>query len=128
MATAAAIALALLVLLIIGGFTGMIGLLTKSAAAGHVDPAQAAETEHNLHYVVPHGQDPAVVRAYLHEAGYDSASQALPDADVLTIVLHDGSSAEVERVRQLLTETQDTALTDPAHIGPPPIRFLEDAR
>jgi hypothetical protein len=128
MAIFAAIVLVLLVLLVIGGLETIVGLLTKSTAGGHVPPAQADESTYHVHYRVPHGQDTALVRAYLHEAGYDTASEALPDEDVLTIVLHDGSSAEVERVRQLLTETQDTALTDPAHIGPPPIRFLEDAR
>jgi hypothetical protein len=125
MGSPAAIGLILLVLLVIGGFAFLIGALTKSSAAGHVDPAEAAEAEHNLHYLVPHGQDPAVLRAALHEAGYDSASEALPEGDVLTIVLHDGTTADVERVRQVLTDTHDTTLSDPAQAGPVQVRFRE---
>lgn len=128
MGALAVVMLIFLVLAVIAFFVFMIGLLTKSTAAGHVDPVDAAESAHHVHYLVPRGQDPAVVRTALSEAGYGSASEVEPDGEVLTIVLNDGTAADVERVREVLAETQDTTLVDPAHTGHTEVRFLEDAR
>lgn len=118
--------LVILVILAIGFFVLMTGALTKSSAAGHVNPDEAAESQFHVSYVVPTGQDPAVVRAALAEAGYDSAAQVDPEGEVLTIVLHDGSAAEKERVREVLAGERATNFGGPPVVDTTPVRFVDE--
>ncbi|HET9501566.1 MAG TPA: hypothetical protein VFO98_15035 [Marmoricola sp.] len=119
--------LVILVLLVIGFFVFMIGVLTKSSAAGHINPDEAAESAYHVSYLVPEGQDPAVVRAALKEAGYDSAAQVHPEGEILTIVLHDGTGADKERVREVLANERATFFGGPQVVHTTPVRFVDES-
>jgi hypothetical protein len=118
--------LVILVLLVIGFLVFMVGGLTKSTAARHMDPSEAAESAHHVSYLVPQGQDPAVVRAALYEAGYDTAAQVEPEGELLTIVLHDGTPADRERVREVLASERATNFGGPPVVDTTPVRFQDE--
>jgi hypothetical protein len=120
--------LVILVILVIGFFVFMVGALTKSTAAGHMDPEEAAETAHHVTYLVPQGQDPAVVRSALYEAGYDTAAKVEPEGELLTIVLHDGTPADRERVREVLAGARATNFGGPPVVDTTPVRFQDESR
>ena len=122
---AVAVLVILVVLALVWFLVSMVGL-TKRSAAGHVNPDVAAREEHHVDYLVPQGQDPAVVRASLKEAGYDTAARTEPAGESLAIVLHDGTHADKEHVREVLASERSTDFGGPPVVDTAPVRFLDE--
>ena len=79
-----------------------------------------------LDYVVPPGQDPALVVSALRQDGYEAA----PDprrTDVLHIECPAGPDRERPRVRATLQSVRRTAIDTGAPMDPGPVRFVDEA-
>ena len=90
-----------------------------------VDDELTADTQ-TLDYVVPPGQDPALLISALQEDGY----QAAPDprrTNLLHIACPSGLNRERPRVRATLQSVRGTGIDAGAPMSPDPVRFADEA-
>jgi hypothetical protein len=83
-----------------------------------------------LSYLVPAGQDPAVVLTTLTNAGYEASPDAEPgpSSPIVIIGTQDGGPPDREAVREALEQLDGTNIV-PDESGPldrPPVRFLDE--
>jgi hypothetical protein len=83
-----------------------------------------------LRYVVPPGQDPAVVVGALREAGYDASpdSEPGPSSPVVIVGATTGGGPDRDHVREVLTRLDQTNINpdDSAPLDLPPVRFTDE--
>ncbi|MGA8249077.1 MAG: hypothetical protein WB797_19375, partial [Nocardioides sp.] len=83
-----------------------------------------------LRYLVPAGQDPAVVLGALRRAGYDASpdSEPGPSSPVVIIGATTGGPPDRDRVREVLTQLDQTNVNpdESAPLDLPPARFVDE--
>ena len=94
-----------------------------AAARSQVDHDLARPGVETLDYVVPEGQDPAVVVAALQENGLEAA----PDIGAKQRVHVAARGHEREHVRSIIESVETSAIQDGAPVPPVVVRF-EDER
>jgi hypothetical protein len=84
-----------------------------------------------LRYLVPAGQDPAVVLGALRGAGYDASPDSEPGPSSPIVIVGSGSGDPVDRegVRATLTELRQVNVNpdDSAPLASAPVRFVDEA-
>lgn len=75
------------------------GALTKSAQEGRDDHRADGDVPGTLRYVVPRGQDPAVVMAALTEHGYASQLEEVAGQGVIAVECGGATAEDRDRVR-----------------------------
>jgi hypothetical protein len=89
-----------------------------------------AEDRPTLRYLVPAGQDPAVVLGALRGAGYDASpdSEPGPSSPIVIIGAPTGGGPDREHVREVLTQLEQTNVNpdDSAPLDLPPVRFTDE--
>ena len=78
---------------------------------------------HTLAYVVPDGQDPAILSAALHRAGFEARAHQERGVEILRIACTEDRRAEVRRV----IEHVDSTGFDGAPLHVARVRFADDA-
>jgi hypothetical protein len=82
---------------------------------GRKQKSSAAEPEvPTLQYVVPNGQDPAVVLNALDHEGYTVVPQQREGEPVLVVYCPAGVDRERAHVRSVIAATDETSMFDPA--------------
>jgi hypothetical protein len=94
-----------------------------AAARSEVDAHLAQPTVETLDYVVPEGQDPAVVVAALQKNGFEAA----PDIGAKQRLHVATGDVQREQVRSIIQSIGSTALEDGAPVDAGVVRF-EDER
>jgi hypothetical protein len=112
------------VALIVGAYVLFGTGLFKSSQAGVQKPAAQQEGRSQLRYLVPPGQDPAVLVAALSQAGIQASEDVHFTPQGPTIVV--AEPADREQVRRVLAQTPHTSMDDPARRGDE-VRFLDEA-
>ena len=79
----------------------------------------------SLRYLVPNGQDTAVLVAALHKEGYAAEGRVVPEGHVVVVEFPEDTERERARVRATLQHATgpDTAYVNPA---PPEVTFLDE--
>jgi predicted membrane-bound mannosyltransferase len=113
------------VALIVGAYVVMGTGLFKSSQAGTVEPSAAQGDRRQLRYLVPPGQDPAVLLAALRKAGIVAAEDSRQTPEGPTIVV--AEPADREQVRTVLAQTPQTSMDDPAARRGEEVRFLDES-
>jgi hypothetical protein len=111
------------VALIVGAYVLFGTGLFKSSQAGAVGPAAEEDGRSQLRYLVPPGQDPAVLLAALGNAGVQASEDIQFSPKGPTIVV--AEPADRERVRAVLAETPQTSMDDPA-VRHDEVRFMDE--
>jgi hypothetical protein len=118
--------LLVLIVIVVG-----VGALKRFGAdtVAQSDRLQASERP-TLRYLVPPGQDAAVVLGALREAGYDASpdSEPGPSSPVLIIGGPTGGGLDREGVRDVLARIDQTNVNpeDSAPLDLPPVRFSDE--
>ncbi len=79
-----------------------------------------------LDYVVPEGQDPAVVRAALSKEGYESALDPQSGDQLLHIDCRSGRDRERAKVRAVIESVGTTAIDAGVPIERPLVKFTDE--
>ena len=98
----------------------------KSGKAGVVDPGGEELHQSHLRYVVPTGQDPAVLISALNRAGFTAAEDMSATAADRTIAV--AEPADRERVREVLANSPESAIDTPVTQEPRVVRFVDEHR
>lgn len=116
---AAIIALAVITLYVLREQTGFLKRHEQ------VDRELHSDRVPTLEYEVPVGQDPTVVLAALHRAGYDATSDATHPRQTVLIACPAGIEGERERVRSAI-ESADVTTPDDGAPVPAAVRFRDE--
>ena len=100
--------------------------VVKSGKAGVVDPGGEPRQDSRLRYVVPTGQDPAVLISALGQAGFTAAEDMSATSGDRTIAV--AEPADRERVREVLANSPETAIDTPVTQEPREVRFVDEQR
>ena len=79
-----------------------------------------------LEYVVPPGQDPALVLAALEGAGYQTAPDPAAGSRLIHIECRFGRDHERARVREVIESSAVATIDDGTTQGPPPVVFVDE--
>ena len=115
---AAILALAVITLYVVREQTGFLRRHEQRDKELHSDRVPTLE------YEVPEGQDPAVVLAALHQAGYDATSDATHPRQTVLIACPGGIEGEREHARAVIESADVTTPDDGAPV--PAVRFRDE--
>jgi len=79
-----------------------------------------------LEYVVPPGQDPALVLEALESAGYQTAPDPAAGSRLIHIECRFGRDHERARVREVIESSAVATLDDGTTEGPPRVLFVDE--
>ena len=79
-----------------------------------------------LDYVVPGGQDPAVVRAALSKEGYEAVQDPRGGDQLLHIECRADRDRERAKVRAVIESVGTTAIDAGVPLDAPPVRFADE--
>lgn len=116
--------------LVVLGVLGALGALLVGewvARRSAVDAALADPAVQTYDYVVPEGQDPAVLLAALHHHGLEAAGDLRGSRQLVHIADQSGVEDIRERARAVIESVTSTTFDDPLQFDPRPVRF-EDER
>lgn len=116
---AAILALAVITLYVVREQTGFLRRHEQ------VDKELHSDRVATLEYEVPLGQDPTVVLAALHRAGYEATSDATHPRQTVLVACPGGIEGERERVRSVI-ESADVTTPDDGAPVPVVVRFLDE--
>lgn len=116
--------LIVLVLLVLAG-AAMYVLRQHVRERQHVDEVLEDHRTPTLEYAVPTGQDPAVLLAALHRAGYTATVDPSGAHQIVTVACPAGVEREREPVRSVIESANVTAPDDGAPLDVV-VRFLDE--
>jgi hypothetical protein len=79
-----------------------------------------------LDYVVPEGQDPAVIRAALSKEGYDANLDPRSGDQLLHIEYRGGGDRDRARVRAIIESVDTSAIDAGVPVEWAPVRFADE--
>lgn len=114
-----------LLLLILGGVL-VVTLGSFTLRQGRIEEELADPSSPTLDYVVPEGQDPAVVMTALAREGYRTAMDPHSAGHVLHIGTRAGKDRERAHVRATIAAARATSLGAGGPRDSRPVRFLDE--